>query len=90
MRVKDAIVKLSAISPNLEITNLSVNVIPNEDNHFGRQPERVVVTITGDERDVANLRPALMSYLSNRFASVDFGVISGQTQIFCHPFAVND
>lgn len=60
------------------------------DNPFGRQPEKVVVTITGNEEDVANLRRQLMLSLSNRYASVDFDIKTGETKFFCYPFARND
>lgn len=63
---------------------------PLENEPFGRQPEKITVTISGDEIDVAKLRWRLMSYLSNKFASVDFEVENGETKLLCYPFAVND
>lgn len=57
---------------------------------FGRQPEKVTVTIAGDQRDLVNFRWGLKSWLENRFANVDFEMKEGEMKFLCYPFAIND
>lgn len=57
---------------------------------FGRQRGKVVVTLTGENRDVYDVFMRFSWYLANQPFDIDYEIGKEQSRFILHPWAVND